>query len=288
MAIIGISGKKQSGKDTVAKIIQYLIAKNKFPKLEFTSENFYEVMRGIGTEIAENLIKKKQFAYKLKQIIALLIGCTMEDLEDGSFKERPLGKEWDKWKVTRLSITMFTSPFIIYYSNEIEARVKLKEFGIFGTIEKVTMTPRLLLQLMGTECGREIIHPNIWVNSLMNEYKPIGGYYTEDSKIGVQYTDATGKILQSELEDAPQFDVDKRVWPYWVIPDVHFINEAKAIKERGGILIRVNRGNTSTDNHISETELDNYPDFDVTIDNRGSIDELIVSVKNILQKLKIL
>lgn len=286
--IIGISGKKQSGKDTVAKIIQYLIAKNKFPKLEFASENFYEVMEAINTKVEEYITEKRQFAYKLKQIIALLIGCTMEDLEDDSFKERPLGKEWDKWKVTRHSITMFTGPLITYYSNEIEARVKLKEFDIFGTIEKVTMTPRLLLQLMGTECGREIIHPNIWVNSLMNEYKPIGGYYTEDSKIGVQYTDATGKTLQSELEDAPQFDVDKRVWPYWIIPDVRFINEAKAIKERRGILIRVNRGNTSTDNHISETELDNYLDFDATIDNRGSIDELIVSVKNILQKLKIL
>ena len=34
----------------------------------------------------------------------------------------------------------------------------------------VKLTPRKLLQLLGTDCGRDIIHPNIWVNALFADY----------------------------------------------------------------------------------------------------------------------
>jgi hypothetical protein len=36
---------------------------------------------------------------------------------------------------------------------------------------KRTLTPRRMLQLLGTDCGRNIIHPNIWVNATMVDYK---------------------------------------------------------------------------------------------------------------------
>ena len=39
-----------------------------------------------------------------------------------------------------------------------------------STIDKIKLTPRLILQLLGTDCGRDIIHPNIWVNSTMMAY----------------------------------------------------------------------------------------------------------------------
>lgn len=45
-----------------------------------------------------------------------------------------------------------------------------------------------------------------------------------------------------------------------VFTDVRFKNEAKAIERAGGRLIRVVRpGIDSTDSHVSETELDDYP-----------------------------
>lgn len=43
--------------------------------------------------------------------------------------------------------------------------------------------------------------------------------------------------------------------PHIIVDDVRFLNEAQAIKDSGGILIRLNRHDmTSADTHLSETE----------------------------------
>ena len=80
-----------------------------------------------------------------------------------------------------------------------------------------------------------------------------------------------------------------RSFPNWIITDVRFPNEAKAIKDRGGIVIRVNRtyytedkkyiiGYDPFETHPSETALDDY-EFDYVIENDGSLDELITKIK---------
>ena len=57
----------------------------------------------------------------------------------------------------------------------------------------------------------------------------------------------------------------------------------EAIKSKGGILIRINRpGFEDTDEHKSETALDNYDGFDYVIENDSSIDDLIHKIHNIL------
>ena len=73
----------------------------------------------------------------------------------------------------------------------------------------------------------------------------------------------------------------------WIITDVRFPNEAQAIKDRGGIVIRVNRLDVDkfTTNfpqtlHPSETALDDYK-FDHVIDNNGSLEELIGKIKQL-------
>ncbi len=63
----------------------------------------------------------------------------------------------------------------------------------------------------------------------------------------------------------------------WLVTDVRFENEAEAIKERGGILLRINR-NVDTGTHPSETSLDDYK-FDYTISNKGSMEDLVTSVR---------
>ena len=188
--------------------------------------------------------KIKKFAGKLKDMACLLIGCTREQLEDRDFKEKELGEEW--WYISKPEIGMF-----IPYTED--------NWAAHGDFEEnlVMLTPRKLLQLLGTEAGREIIHPNIWVNALF-------GDYDKDSN--------------------------------WVITDVRFPNEAQAIKDRGGVVIRVERkpfnraggmeGNKQfseqikEDTHLSETALDDY-DFDYVIENDGSIKDLVEKVKKL-------
>ena len=55
-----------------------------------------------------------------------------------------------------------------------------------------------------------------------------------------------------------------------VAPDTRFINEAEFCKSHDGFLIRVWRpGQDDSSQHPSEIMLDNYKDFNLTIENRG-------------------
>ena len=71
-----------------------------------------------------------------------------------------------------------------------------------------------------------------------------------------------------------------------VVPDIRFENEAKIIKDLGGIIIRINRKSSDIVNytHQSETELDNLQ-TDYVIDNNGSMEELYVMLDMIVRVL---
>lgn len=59
-----------------------------------------------------------------------------------------------------------------------------------------------------------------------------------------------------------------------VITDVRFPNEAEAVVELGGDVVRIVRPSiVSTDTHASETALDDYPEM-VSIMNEGTLSEL--------------
>jgi len=67
-----------------------------------------------------------------------------------------------------------------------------------------------------------------------------------------------------------------------VITDVRFINEAKAIKSKGGQIWRINRPNVEAVNdHISEHDLDNWH-FDAVIENNSDMPELMEKIKVLL------
>jgi hypothetical protein len=279
--ILGVSGRIGSGKDLIGKIIQELC-------LGHNSEEIVNSIKiGAGTieQREDSGWQIKKFADKLKDIVCLLIGCTRLELEDQDFKNTELGEEWWYWKkhITGEIVKPYTE-------HEINDYLLIK------------LTPRLLLQLLGTECGRDIIHPSIWVNALMNEYKgKQKGYYT-------------GRYF-SKCEDCGEhlWGVDKRqktcekcsskvYYPSWLITDMRFPNEYDAVKARGGISIRVNRpcfecneiyqhkmscSKSFQSKHPSETSLDNHK-FDYEIINDKGIPELIEKVRQILLTEKII
>jgi hypothetical protein len=78
------------------------------------------------------------------------------------------------------------------------------------------ITPRAMMQTVGTEWGRQMVHPELWVRSLFARIPPQGA----------------------------------------IISDVRFPNEAEAILARGGIVFRLLRpGTGSGDGHLSEAPL---------------------------------
>jgi hypothetical protein len=59
-----------------------------------------------------------------------------------------------------------------------------------------------------------------------------------------------------------------------VVTDVRFPNEARAIINMGGILVRMRRDGVDTSNHISETALDDWNEWHFIYDNNRSKVEL--------------
>ncbi len=59
-----------------------------------------------------------------------------------------------------------------------------------------------------------------------------------------------------------------------LVDDVRFINELNVIKKHGGFFVRVVRpGFDGANNHSSENSLDSYHDWDLVLDNSGSLAE---------------
>jgi hypothetical protein len=112
------------------------------------------------------------------------------------------------------------------------------------------VTPRLMLQKMGTEACRNNLSDNIWVSALE---KRIQGYQ----------------------------DV--------VISDVRFPNEIDFIRSVGGKIIRVKRGDDPSleaqqKMHVSETAW-NYVVPDAIIDNNGTLNDLAGNIRTTLTML---
>lgn len=144
--LIGLAGKKRSGKDTVARMLQ-----------------------------AHGFVPSS-FAAPLRSFVAGLLGATLEEL--------------DREKETPLAF-------------------------LDGA------TPRQMMQTLGTEWGRAMVHPELWTRSWAQRYR--------------SYIDAGADL---------------------VVTDVRFENEAEIIWSAGGYVVELHRpGLSSDDSHISEAGL---------------------------------
>lgn len=114
-------------------------------------------------------------------------------------------------------------------------------------------SPRELLQTLGTEWGRELVHPHLWVLKADQVWKRVNDFYS----------------------------------PYtgMVISDVRFPNEADWIHSQGGILIEILRPDAApVASHASEQQdLSGFPRH--IINNTGTIDDLHDAINAIIGKV---
>jgi hypothetical protein len=269
MGIIGINGKIGSGKDTVAKLKNYI---------DTGGEKIYNSLEGFLEYYSDGLGKYpweiKKFGYKLKEIASLLTGIPIQDFEKQEIKAKVLGPEWVRWEIVRFPDDSSEGAYTVaHLASEADAEEYLREdrrkldeinskmYGGFVEswlhIEKKEMTVRDLLQKIGTDCMRNHLHVNTWVNALFADYNP--------------------KYEDYGIEMKEQF-----IYPNWIISDMRFPNEMEAVKERGGMTVRVVRPNNPypSSNHASETSLDDA-EFDIEIINDGSLEDLYIKVKSI-------
>ncbi len=290
--LIGISGKIGSGKDTLAMILQALTmdAGTRWYDSPIEYAQSYEGRPNFkgGAEI-------RKFAATLKQFVSILTGCKVNQLEDQDFKNSLVPAEWNRtvkeareWLILRNYTHGEHVP--IAHLDDAEVTKIAKERGF--VFER---TYRDMLQEIGTNIMRQHFHPNTWINATFSTWKP-------SSFLGTWKNNPNA--------------IHEEKYPDWIISDMRFPDEAKAIKDRGGILVRINRypqminhdrsngpvpvpfdvtnpkhmdlwkGECSRQ-HASETALDNYDGFDVIISNDGTLEELLDNVEKLITQINL-
>ena len=185
--------------------------------------------------------RRESFAGNLKNAMCEIFGWDRDMLEGRSKSSREWREQVDEWWATRLNIPH--------------------------------LTPRWILQHVGTDVIRGHFHDDMWLASLENKLRKTGD------------------------------DI--------VISDVRFKNEVKMLKSLGAVCVQVVRGdrpvwyteaikaNTVPDQVVAEKSrltLENVynvhrseydwvgTDFDVTLDNNSTLDDLYAQVEDLLSK----
>jgi hypothetical protein len=189
--------------------------------------------------VNDHEFRRESFANTLKDAVAQVFGWDRTLLEGRTKEARAWREEVDTWWAERLNMP--------------------------------NLTPRLMLQLWGTEVCRKGFHDDIWIASLENK-------------------------LRRSRDDV-------------VISDCRFPNEILAIKQQGGLVIRVVRGpepdwyeaavshnkgpNRNATWSLSKTKLEKLgihasetswigTNFDAVIDNNGTLDHLYSQLNDLL------
>jgi len=109
------------------------------------------------------------------------------------------------------------------------------------------VTPRQIMQTLGTEWGRDCIHTDLWL-----------------------------RVADRALERTSDHG-----YPGIVISDVRFDNEAEFVRERGGSVVHIRRESAGSVNaHSSESGV-TFDAADCLIDNDGTIHELGAQIRRI-------
>ncbi len=224
LPLIGIRGDMGAGKDTLAEEICRLEPKYTTRKFAAALREVVRIITDIpaeetvsGDDKARDLSGRQYLASGLRQRIIDAIRHLNYQAKCG---EPPVN-------VLRVSVQMV---------------LILTGTDIYVPEELVTipMTVGRLLQVLGTECFRKLVHSDIWVETLVQRW----------------YSDSC---------------------PPTVIADTRFPNESAAIHTLGGVVILVRRGAGREDGrsaaHASERALDGE-EPDLTIDNDGTIADL--------------
>jgi len=184
--------------------------------------------------------RRESFANSLKDAVAHDFGWNRTMLEGRTKQAREWREQVDPWWAERLKMP--------------------------------NLTPRLMLQLWGTEVCRKAFHDDIWIASLENKLRT-----------------STDNI---------------------VISDCRFPNEIKSIRDAGGIIVWVKRGELpewydaavsmnsgewgNMDWALSKDRIKNLgihasetawvgTEFDAELDNNGTIDDLFEQVRGLVQ-----
>lgn len=167
--------------------------------------------------VADILIKNRSFeklslSSTLKDMVAILFSWDRKLLEGDTKESRIWREQIDEWWATRLQMS--------------------------------NLTPRWVLQNIGTNVLRDCFHKDIWLASIENKIKNIS---------------------------------NKNI----VISDCRFPNEIEFFKSLGATMIYISRNDSFSGTHASESSLSETA-FDYYIENNGTIEDLEAKILTII------
>lgn len=245
--IIGIAGAKNSGKDTIASMINYIFAVG----ITRATYGDYLIKKvKIDNTHADRIV---HFADNMKDVMSIIFGIPRIAFDDRQKKDNAYWDYFNKTFVSFTDVIRDNDAFIINNTDELYYTNPLSEMIKFAIKEHkhLYIKVRTLMQYFGTDICRYFLDENIWIRSAIVKIANV----------------ATARRL-------------------CIIPDVRFANEAEAIQSvneplYGGV-IKVNRNNNKSYEHSSEI-IDFTVDYE--IDNNGTIMNLFYSVLDIVSKI---
>lgn len=201
----------------------------------------------------------------------------------GTTPEQTHSEEWH-WAMDRLSVEgqPWIQDNILEFTNKIdkaEAFEQLKDWFEWLRKEHPSLSPRVMLQTLGTEYGRQALYEDIWVDiGLETSRRLLSGVVTSDELCAINYVERFGLLY-----GAPSKWVGKGI----VIPDARFPNELRAVKAAGGQVWRIYRPETDDKaatigvaGHASENSLDSIPasEYSGIINNDGTLEEFYEAI----------
>ena len=209
--LIGFCGFKGSGKDTAA---DYLAEKYGYTKISF--------------------------AYPLKKAAQIIWGFSDESLWGSSSLREKLDPRFLFSGLDPLDGSLLTK-----VADDAEHYWQRESDGEWFP---QYLTPRIVLQALGTEHGRRF-YPDVWVDACLRHIRLTGN-------------------------------------PKHAISDVRFENELLGVQRAGGAVVRLLRGKRES-SHQSELELEAIPlsEFDFVVDNRGPKKELYRALDEVIDSI---
>lgn len=245
--IIGIAGAKNSGKDTIASMINYIFAVG----ITRATYGDYLIKKvKIDNTHADRIV---HFADNMKDVMSIMFGIPRCVFDDRQKKDNAYWDYFNKTFVNFADVLRDDNAFIIYDIKELNNETSLAD-NIKYCIKdnrNLYIKIRTLMQYFGTDICRTFMDEDIWVRSAIVKIANIA---------------ATRRLC--------------------IIPDVRFANEAEAIhfvdSPLYGGVIKINRSNDDNLEHSSEI-IDFTVDFE--INNDGTLMQLFYKVLEICQTL---
>lgn len=242
MNILGITGHANAGKDTVANVF---VERYGFKRVgladpfkrfcrrvfEFTDTQLW------GPSEHRNGVDSRYGAYDSPA------------WADASARLHTLGRDWIRLVITPSVAAQLDERVETAFADLVEW------FHWLGTHYAHDLSPRVVLQSLGSEWGRQTVCEDIWIN-----------YAVAHAKHQIVEKDAIGVVIS----------------------DVRFFNELKAVKEAHGKLIRIVRPatdglslSTGIAGHASESQQTGFHDdeFDFLINNDGTLKDLTDAIQ---------